>query len=214
MIVRVEKLQALTSVSPNGTIVVDPSGSELWFYCVDPTTETIVGTNHSRINRQSFSFLKLSYNDWIIDFVISLVQHRFGNGIDESPGLPHGDKTEIGRLRNPTAVGQSLGVKTVRFRYSGQPSVERFSCRSRGRRGAGLFACPWRHRLHLRLVGQVCGIRFLSPNVNGHSFSKRFSSRLQSNTDKRVQPYVVFPPYNPVVIDPNPKEYETQVRCN
>lgn len=36
-------------------------------------------------------------------------------------------------------------------------------------------------------------------------------SRLQSSNDKRVQPYVVFPPYNPVVVDPNPKEYETQV---
>lgn len=51
MIVRVEKLQALTSVSPNGTINVDASGSELWFYCVDPSTETIVVTNHSQINR-------------------------------------------------------------------------------------------------------------------------------------------------------------------
>jgi hypothetical protein len=50
------------------------------------------------------------------------------------------------------------------------------------------------------------------PQLHFFSFSKRFSSRLQSKTEKRVQPYVVFPPYNPVVIDPNPKEYETQVR--
>lgn len=43
------------------------------------------------------------------------------------------------------------------------------------------------------------------------NFFNGFSSRVQSKNDKRIQPYVVFPPYNPVVIDPNPKEYETQV---
>lgn len=51
MIVRVEKLQALTHTSPNGTILVDGTGSELWFYCIDPGTETIVATNHSQINK-------------------------------------------------------------------------------------------------------------------------------------------------------------------
>ena len=141
------------------------------------------------------------------------LQYAFGNGIDESFGLPHGNKTEVGRLWNPSAFGQSLDIKTLRFGYSSQSSVERFSSCPCCRRCTGLFACPWRHRLHLRLVGQVCGIRSRYPPTEFFfSFSKRFSSRLQSKTEKRVQPYVVFPPYNPVVIDPNPKEYETQVR--
>jgi protocadherin-15 len=30
---------------------VDESGSEFWFYCIDPTTETILESNHSLINR-------------------------------------------------------------------------------------------------------------------------------------------------------------------
>lgn len=50
MIVRVEKLQAISSMSSNGSVIVDASGSELWFYCIDPSTETIVVTNHSQIN--------------------------------------------------------------------------------------------------------------------------------------------------------------------
>ena len=51
MIVRVEKLRALTLMSINGTALIDTTGSELWFYCIDPTTETIVNVNHSQINR-------------------------------------------------------------------------------------------------------------------------------------------------------------------
>ncbi len=51
MIVRVEKLQALTHMTINGTLLVDTTGSELWFYCIDPATETIVNSNHSQINR-------------------------------------------------------------------------------------------------------------------------------------------------------------------
>lgn len=51
MIVRVEKLQALTHMTINGTLLVDTTGSELWFYCIDPSTETIVNSNHSQINR-------------------------------------------------------------------------------------------------------------------------------------------------------------------
>ena len=95
--------------------------------------------------------------------VVMFVQYGFGKGIDESSGLPHGNKTQIGHLWNPTAVEQSLGIKTVWFRDSSQSSVERFSICSRGRRCTGLFAGSWRHRLHLRLVGQVCGIRSCDP---------------------------------------------------
>lgn len=57
MIVRVEKLQALSSMSPNGTMLVDTSGSELWFYCIDPATETIVVTNHTQINAYEINLL-------------------------------------------------------------------------------------------------------------------------------------------------------------
>lgn len=49
LIVRAEKLQARSHTSPNGTVHLDPSGSELWFYCVDPTTETILPSNHSLV---------------------------------------------------------------------------------------------------------------------------------------------------------------------
>ena len=51
MIVRVEKLQAIMHMSPNGSLRVNPTGSELWFYCIDPSTDVIVMANHSQINR-------------------------------------------------------------------------------------------------------------------------------------------------------------------
>jgi len=51
MIVRIEKLQARSHVSPNGSLHLDPCGSELWFYCIDPDTEAILTNNHTKITR-------------------------------------------------------------------------------------------------------------------------------------------------------------------
>ena len=59
MIVRVEKLQARSYVSPNGSLHLDPNGSELWFYCIDPDTETILTNNHTKIIRFVNSSLAL-----------------------------------------------------------------------------------------------------------------------------------------------------------
>ena len=49
-------------------------------------------------------------------------------------------------------------------------------------------------------------------------FSILVGCRLQRTKQKRIQPFVIYPTsrgvpytYDPVIIDPNPKEYETQV---
>ncbi|XP_046657764.1 cadherin-99C-like isoform X2 [Daphnia pulicaria] len=165
MIVRVEKLQALTSISPNGTILVDPSGSELWFYCVDPTTETIVLTNHSQINSTVLEMGSTNHLAYLMATKLKLDVSEIRQPLDNRwASKPYDSDTPANRL------------------WNGFPAA---------------------------LV--VVGVLVFLLALGGIVYICASWDRLQSNTDKRVQPYVVFPPYNPVVIDPNPKEYETQI---
>lgn len=50
LIVQAEKLKARQFVSPNGTVHSDPTGSEFWFYCIDPASDLILTNNHHTIN--------------------------------------------------------------------------------------------------------------------------------------------------------------------
>lgn len=82
MIVRVEKLQARSYVSPNGSLHLDPNGSELWFYCIDPDTETILTNNHTKIIRfvnfvDFFVFFLFKYDFHISNFDALIFFYHF-----------------------------------------------------------------------------------------------------------------------------------------
>ncbi|XP_032795630.2 cadherin-99C isoform X2 [Daphnia magna] len=165
MIVRVEKLQALSSVSSNGTVIVDASGSELWFYCIDPGTETIVVTNHSQINSTVLEMGSTNHLAYLMATKLKLDVSEIRQPLDNRwSSKPYDTDTPASRL------------------WNGFPAA---------------------------LV--VVGVLVFLLALGGIVYICASWDRLQSKADKRVQPYVVFPPYNPVVIDPNPKEYETQI---
>lgn len=51
LVVGVEKLTAREYIGGNGTLEVDTSATDVWFYVIDPETETILPTNHSIVQR-------------------------------------------------------------------------------------------------------------------------------------------------------------------
>lgn len=51
LVVGVEKLTTREHVGGNGTLEVDPSATDVWFYVVDPESDTILPTNHSLVQR-------------------------------------------------------------------------------------------------------------------------------------------------------------------
>lgn len=54
LVVGVEKLTAREYVGGNGTLEVDPSATDVWFYVVDPESDTILPTNHTIVQRYVF----------------------------------------------------------------------------------------------------------------------------------------------------------------
>lgn len=51
LLVGVERLAARQFLGENGTLESDSSGTDVWFYVVDPMTEKILETNHTRVQR-------------------------------------------------------------------------------------------------------------------------------------------------------------------
>ncbi|KAK9736572.1 Cadherin domain [Popillia japonica] len=47
----VEKLNVREFVGENGTLEVDPAGTDIWFYVVDPETDTILPVNHTLVQK-------------------------------------------------------------------------------------------------------------------------------------------------------------------
>lgn len=56
-IVGVEKLAVMEFIGGNGTLEKDPSGTDVWFYVIDPETDTILPRNSSLIKRWGTGFL-------------------------------------------------------------------------------------------------------------------------------------------------------------
>lgn len=168
LIVRVEKLQARSFVSPNGSLHLDPSGSELWFYCIDPDTETILSNNHSKIIRSIVSSESMKH---LIDLM---------------------------------AMKTNMDVSEIRPPLILSP----FPSRPAGSTNPFLFASLWDGFPAALIV--IAVIVFLLALV-GIIYICVTWDRYKLRTSKPLQPYVVFPQYNPVIIDPNPKEYETQI---
>jgi protocadherin-15 len=61
LIIQAEKLKARQYVAPNGTVLSDSSGSEFWFYCIDPATDRILSNTHQRINSSLLSTDSLNH---------------------------------------------------------------------------------------------------------------------------------------------------------
>lgn len=51
LIIGVEKLNVREFVGENGTLEVDPAGTDIWFYVVDPETDTILPVNHTLVQK-------------------------------------------------------------------------------------------------------------------------------------------------------------------
>lgn len=51
LIIGVEKLNVREFVGENGTLEIDPAGTDIWFYAIDPETDTILPVNHSLVQK-------------------------------------------------------------------------------------------------------------------------------------------------------------------
>lgn len=54
LIVGVEKLATREFIGVNNTLESDASGTDIWFYVIDPETETILPRNHSLVKKSIF----------------------------------------------------------------------------------------------------------------------------------------------------------------
>jgi protocadherin-15 len=54
LIVGVEKLATREFIGGNGTLESDPAGTDVWFYVIDPETDTILSRNSSLVKRSIF----------------------------------------------------------------------------------------------------------------------------------------------------------------
>ena len=173
LIVRAEKLQARSHTTPNGTVHLDPSGSELWFYCVDPATETILASNQSLI---ATTLLDTASTRHLIDQVAAKL------------------KLDVSEIRPPLSNG---------LQSSSQPA---------GVSGSGMRTAGTRLWDGFPAALVVVGVLVFLLALGGIVYLCATWDRIKNRRPKRLQPYVVFPSYNPVLVDPNPKEYETQVK--
>lgn len=166
MIVRVEKLQARSHVSPNGSLHLDPSGSELWFYCIDPDTETILTNNHTKIIRSILSSESMKY-------LMELMTMKTNMDVSEI-------RPPLGLFvsRTPATTNPFLSANM----WDGFPTT-------------------------LVVIGAVVFLFALG----GIVYLCVTWDRYKKNRLNPLQPYVVFPQYNSVAVDPNRKEYETQM---
>lgn len=90
LLVGVDKLATRQYLGENGTLESDASGTDVWFYAIDPETETILETNHTRVQRSIFD--KAAMNNITFD-ISGLVKHTAFN-IHE-PLVVHKTRTAV-----------------------------------------------------------------------------------------------------------------------
>lgn len=76
LLVGVERLATRQYLGENGTLENDSTGTDVWFYAIDPETETILETNHTRVQRSIFD--KAAMNNITFD-ISGLVKHTAFN---------------------------------------------------------------------------------------------------------------------------------------
>lgn len=173
LIVRIEKLTSRQYMSSNGTLHTDPSGSELFFYCIDPVTELILGNDDAKINGTLLNSQSLAS---VADVVSSKL--RF----------------EVAQIRAPLAL---LPPPTTTQRPPSSGSA------------GGIFTARVWDGFPVALV--AIGVLVFLLALAGSLYLCISWARLKNAKAKRIQPFVILPRYDPVIVDPNPKQYETQV---
>ncbi|KAJ8894246.1 hypothetical protein PR048_006858 [Dryococelus australis] len=158
LVVGVERLGARQYQGPNNTIDLDTSGTDIWFYCVDPDTELILDRNNSHVQR---SVLEKSVQMQTLAQVSSMV-HATASHIHPPLVVP-----------KPVAA---VAISWEVFPYA-------------------LIVIAF-----IIVVLGLVGIIYICISW----------SRYKAYKDRMQRMYVV-PRYDPVFVEPNLKEYETQV---
>ncbi|XP_071438739.1 cadherin-99C isoform X2 [Hetaerina americana] len=158
MAVGVEKVVARQYLAENNTIESDSSGTDIWFYVIDPETERILERNSSRVQRSILDKESISN----ITFELS------GNLKATASGI-HGP---LMVQRTKAAILVSWDV----FPYA-----------------LIVIAC-------IILVLGIVGIMYICVSWTRYKTYK-----------ERMQRLYVVPRFDPVFVEPNLKEYETQV---
>ncbi|KAG8223912.1 hypothetical protein J437_LFUL001992 [Ladona fulva] len=158
MVVGVEKVVPRQYLAENNTIESDNTGTDVWFYVIDPETETILDRNNTRVQRSILDKESVSN----ITFDLS------GNLKATASGI-HGP---LMILRTKAAILVSWDV----FPYA-----------------LIVIAC-------IILVLGLVGIIYICVSWSRYKAYK-----------ERMQRLYVVPRFDPVFVEPNLKEYETQV---
>ncbi|XP_063243672.1 cadherin-99C isoform X2 [Bacillus rossius redtenbacheri] len=156
LVVGAERLGARQYQGPNGTLGLDPAGTDVWFYCVDPDSELILDGNSSRVQRS--------------------VLEKSSQMLADVSGAVHATADDIHfPLVAPRPVA-AVAISWEMFPYA-------------------LIVIA----VIIVVLGFV-GIIYICISW----------SRYKAYKDRMQRMYVV-PRYDPVFVEPNLKEYETQV---
>lgn len=158
LVVGIEKVTVKQYLGDNGTLEQDNSGTDVWFYVIDPETEKILDRNSTRIQRSIVS--KDAVSKITVDVTGNL--HATASGIHPPLTVP----------KIITAIAVSWEV----FPYA-----------------LIVIAC-------IILVLGIVGIIYICISWSRYKAYK-----------ERMQRMYVVPRYDPVFVEPNLKEYETQV---
>ncbi|PNF18966.1 hypothetical protein B7P43_G12884 [Cryptotermes secundus] len=158
LVIGIEKVAVKQYLGDNGTIEQDNSGTDVWFYAIDPDTDKILDRNSTRIQRSILS--KEAVSRITVDVTGNL--HATASSIHPPLTVP----------KIITAIAVSWEV----FPYA-----------------LIVIAC-------IILVLGIVGIIYICISWSRYKAYK-----------ERMQRMYVVPRYDPVFVEPNLKEYETQV---
>ncbi|XP_047001442.1 cadherin-99C [Schistocerca americana] len=158
LIIGIEKVDSRQFLGSNSTIEIDKDGTDVWFYAVDPETETILERNSSRVLRS------------IMDAAVkSSITRDIGSTLQATTSGIHGPLMVM-KLQKGSAVSWDV------FPYA-----------------LIIIACI------IFILGSA-GIIYICISWSRYKAYK-----------ERMQRMYVVPRYDPVFVEPNLKEYETQV---
>ncbi|XP_015606364.1 cadherin-99C isoform X1 [Cephus cinctus] len=161
LLIGIDRITVRKTLTKNGTVETFPQDSDVWFYAVDPDTETILDRNSTRLQKAILEKQAMSN----ITFDVSTLVRA--NAVDI-----HAPVMTPEQVRTQTAVAFSGEV----FPYA-----------------LIIIAC-------VILILGIAGIIYICVSW----------SRYKAYKDRMQRMYVV-PRYDPVYVEPNLKEYETQV---
>ncbi|XP_020300052.1 cadherin-99C isoform X2 [Pseudomyrmex gracilis] len=161
LLIGIDRIAVRKVLTKNGTVETFPQDSDVWFYAIDPDTETILSRNSSRVLRSIMDKPAMSN----ITFDVSTLVRA--NAIDiHAPVMPP----------EPVRTQKAIAFNAEVFPYA-----------------LIVIAC-------VILILGIAGIIYICVSW----------SKYKAYKDRMQRMYVV-PRYDPVYVEPNLKEYETQV---